>query len=229
MTRLTLLLISLCFPASLHARDESFIIKFRTYGMHPGIYNGLSYRDNTNASTGLVFASKSRSTEYFVKLSPENPVIRFYRNETTAKEGAQNNENAVTEIRVHPKDAELLLIFRKTTAMEREAYSVFAINDSASVSPPNSLRILNLTGFQVNCSLNGKRFDLEYAQASDPIIPDKTNEAKLVVVAEGITRYHLIYKRNLKIRRDERSLLILCPPARQGSHRIGGHLLTEHL
>jgi len=204
---------------------ESYEVSFQVYGLKPGNFEGIYVSGSDGESIPLRFRKKQRSVSYKITLNTESPWLIFTR-------GASSPEAPspiITQVQLPIESPEQLLIFSKLNDDSKDTLHVSVLDDSLTRFPFGSARILNFTSAPLIGAINGTRFDINSLESTPAIrINSNTGESRLTVVAEGQSRYHLVYNNDLILRRDERTVLILREPARRGSLRLGGHLLKEN-
>ncbi|MFW6218082.1 MAG: hypothetical protein ACOC4K_03705, partial [Verrucomicrobiota bacterium] len=175
----------------------------------------------------LEFKPKSRSAKYEATLQVKDPILEFFRGHPNQDKTIPGPENLLATVQLDPGHRDVLLIFQKNgRARSSPNYSVIAIEDTRQAFPPGRLKILNTTGVEILGSVNGSRFRLPDKQISSSVsLPEES--ARVSIVAQGASRYHLLYRNTLQVDARSRALLILRPPSREGSFRIGGHLLLD--
>jgi len=205
---------------------ETYSINFRVYGLRPGVYADMAFRDMSNSLKQINFASKSRSASYQAKLSLNDPVLHFY-NRGSSSDPLHRH---IASVQLSPADDNSLLVFSTVSnrGSEKE-HTVHLIGDGTADFPAGSIKFLNLTGVPLNGSINKTRFDLKPSASSRAIRSDAVRKNDITIIAEGSSRYHLVYKNILSLQSDNRALIILRAPPRIGSHRIGGHILKDTL
>ena len=152
-------------------------------------------------------------------------MLRFIRRESTI---SGNSDTPLSATKIPTASRELLIIFnQELTSDSTLPYKTIALEDSMQSFSLGSLRVLNMTGVDIFGTFNGSRFILKNGQSNQAGRTSQDGATEIAIAAEGKTRIHLLYKNSLNLLPDSRGLLILRPPARKGSLRIGGHLLTE--
>jgi len=212
-------------------KEGSFNYRFSVYCLKPLDREGLYFRDASGQYTELELKLKSRSEVYEVKILYESPSLRFYR-----RQGTDNGDESmllVAERQVQAGIGRCLLAFYKTRppGIKQEGdfpeFRVVEMNDSKSVFPNGSIRLLNTTGVNVIGNINGNRFELGQDESSQPFRGLSSAKAQVSIAARGKEKYHLLYKNVIPVSEDRRSLLIISPPAREGSLKVGGRLLID--
>ena len=103
----------------------------------------------------------------------------------------------------------------------------YAIDNSSEHFPQGSLRIVNITGLETIGCINTNELNVPNGTASQAILSAHSETLDISITAKSNQHHHLLYKNTLRITSGSRGLLILRPPTRKGSLRIGGHLLLE--
>jgi len=209
---------------------ERYTIRFSVYGLRPGDYANLYFRDATGGPHDVAFKPKRRSIAYDATLTAKDPVLRFYRRPNpNTEENELLDSPPLATVPLPPASGRQLIVFQRSRGSQTdEQYSVFVADDAEANFPAGSIRVLNTTGAEISSALNGNRFQLKQGQISRPTHVGNS-DARITVVARGADRYHLLYRNEFEFDDKGRALLILRPPAREGSLRVGGHLLYEGL
>lgn len=211
--------------------EGSFTYTFSAYCLKPLDREGLYFRDASGQYTQLELEPKTRSKLYEAKVLYESPSLSFYRKQKTVN--GEELMRLVAEQQVKAGIDRCLLIFYISRSSRTEPggdlpeFRVVEMNDSKSVFPEGSIRLLNTTGVNVVGNINGNRFELGRDESSQPIQKLSTSKAQVSIAARGKERYHLLYKNLIPVSEESRSLLIISPPAREGSLKIGGRLLVD--
>jgi hypothetical protein len=213
------------------SNEGSFSYRFSVYCLKPLDREGLYFRDASGQYTELKLKLKSRSEEYEAKILYESPSLKFYRKQETVK--GDESMLLVAEQQIQSGTGRFLLAFcrMRPTGIKQEGgfpeFHVVEMNDSKSVFPNGSIRLLNTTGVNVIGNINGNRFDLGPDESSQPFSGLSSAKAQVSIAARGKQKYHLLYKNLIPTSEDRRSLLIISPPARAGSLKVGGRLLID--
>lgn len=225
-TILLFLLFSLHLEAA--AANELIRFKFTAYGLQPGNYSKIYYEDARGEPTEIKFHKKRRSGEYEAEVFADRKSLSFLRltNGTTGDEPKQYSQ--VTEVQFGEIPERLLLVFMPNRD-SGQAYQVLPINDISSKSDGGSIRIINLTRVPLLGFVNNRHFELASLATSKPFRAANNKTAEFSIVAEGTSRYHLVYKNNFSFDPDSRSILFLTPPYRRASLKLGGQMLHEEL
>ena len=216
----------LCVNAAV---DPTFFFSFQVYGLRPGSYENIHFATNASSSSPIQFRSKSRSEVYTTSLPIRSPFLSFTRSGTGSEEATPPTAQALAIVEIDPSWKQVLIIFSKISAQgQREKYHAIAIQDDQSSFPRSSIRVLNMTGVDILALIGDQKMSLENLSCS-PSKPISGDDAAVSIAAKGASRYHLLYRNNLRVGENSRNLLILRPPVRHGSLRIGGHLIRENL
>lgn len=216
---LPLLALTILGPLTLTGQQETFQVDFKVYGLRPGDYSNVMLQDSEGLKS-ITFKPKSRSESYTANLLFSDPVLRFKH--------LDGEKVPMAATRIEPNTRQILLIFTKTNQKNnRLPYTAIPVEDSTEGFGIGTLRVMNLTGVEIFGTFNGSRFILNNGESSEAGQTSNDGPTEIAVAAQGKSRIHLLYKNKLKLNPQSRSLLLLLPPERQGSLRIGGHLLTE--
>lgn len=212
---------------------ETKALNFRVYGLRPGNYEGLYIIDAKNEKIDLVFKRKNRSSASEVTYFTSDPILKIYRDSNEPDPDGNYFPILVAQCRVDPRHLELLLIFSKVRNTKTEnsniEFLVTSMEDSLSRFSTGTIRILNITGVSIIGEAAKTRLELENGEVSSSSPISRNEKTQISIAAKGSTRYHLLYRNSLRTSADSRSLLILRPPAREGSVQIVGHLLEESI
>lgn len=227
LVTLLLTVIPLALPQLATADDETMFTQYFTvYGLHPGDYSDIRYQGADGKLMELNFKRKSRSLTYEAKILRADPVLRFFR---STNSGSATEVKEIAHLRLNKSAYKLLLIFLPEKAAKDVALRILPIEEGTQQSLAGTVRIFNLAGVTLYGLVENERFRLEHLECGQPINLGKDNRGEFSIVAEGSTRYHLVYKNELKVDDESQALLFLTPPYRKGSLRIGGHLLNEEI
>jgi len=207
------------------AQPASYSVTFSTYALRPLVTTNLYYADAPESLTKLEFRKKSRSDHYKATIQSEDGLLRIYRKNLTSENGTP--PTLVGQIRIEPTNAPLLLLITQSSDRTNDTINGYAIDDSQSNFPQGSIRLVNIAGVDVFGKISTGQIALENGGVSRAFNQGNRETLDISIAAKGHNRYHLLYKNNIRITSGSRGLLILTPPAREGSIRIGGHLLLE--
>ncbi len=205
------------------SEPTSYSVTFSTYALRVLETENLYYADAPGSLTKLEFRKKSRSDHYQATLQKADGTLRMYRrNGPSAK---KMSAILVGQIRIDPTDVPLLLLITPGNDRTVNTINAYAIDDSQSNFPTGSIRLVNLAGVDVLGRIGSEQITLGNGGISQAYHTESQQFLDISIAAKGNNRYHLLYKKNIRVASGSRSLLILTPPARKGSIRIGGHLL----
>ncbi|KRP37504.1 MAG: hypothetical protein ABS34_02525 [Opitutaceae bacterium BACL24 MAG-120322-bin51] len=207
------------------AEPASYSVTFSTYALRALETENLYYADAPESLTKLEFRKKSRSDHYQATIQSEDGTLRIYRrNATSAK---KTPAILVGRIRIEPTNVPLLLLITQGSDRTNDTINAYAIDDSQHNFPLGSIRLVNIAGIDVFAKIGTAQIALENEGISQAYTEGNRDPLGISIAAKGNNRYHLLYKNNIRITSGSRSLLILTPPTREGSIRIGGQLLME--
>jgi hypothetical protein len=218
-------LILVAVATAVAAEPVSYSVTFSTYALRALKTENLYYADAPDSLTKLEFRKKSRSDYYQATIQSADGTLRIYRrNATSAK---KTPPTLVGRIRIEPTNVPLLLLITADNDRTNDTINAYAIDDSQHNFPQGSIRLVNITGIDVFGKIGTAAMALKHGGISQAYNDGSRQPLDISVAAKGNNRYHLLYKNNIQVTSGSRSLLILTPPAREGSIRIGGHLLLE--
>ncbi|WP_162029521.1 MULTISPECIES: hypothetical protein [unclassified Lentimonas] len=216
---------SLCaFVSQSHSAEapQTFTIDFTTYALRPIDTSNIYFKSANGSLTLIQFNPKSRSSNYTATLPVESGILHFYRKHTVSD---SPSITPIGHVSLTPTDTRALLIFQQGDSADD--LKIHSIDDSSRNFPLGSLRVANITEVNVIGKINDSQITIKNGDASKPIQLGSNGSAEISIAAKGGERFHLLYKNRLRITSGSRGILILRPPARKGSLRIGGHLLLE--
>ena len=219
-TAIVLVLTSL----SLVASSESYTVKFSTYALRPLDTSSLYYLESPGSFTRLIFRKKSRSVLYQANIQTKDSSLHIYRKRQRPNEAAEYLPVGLAK--VPQGDAQWLLLLTSDPA-DPDRVRAYAIEDSATNFPKGSIRVANITGVVTVGEINSTTISIPNGTITKAFQSGSGETFDIAVAAKGSNRYHLLYKNSIRITSGSRGLLILTPPIRKGSIRIGGHLLLE--
>jgi hypothetical protein len=207
------------------AQPASYSVTFSTYALRPLETANLYYADAPESLTKLEFRKKSRSDHYKATIQSEDGTLRIYRKNPTSENGTP--PTLIGQIRIEPTNAPLLLLLTQGSDHTNDTVNAYAIDYSQNNFPKGSIRLVNITGVDVFGKIGTGQITLKDGSISQAFKEGSREAFEVSIAAKGNNRYHLLYKNNIRITSGSRGLLILTPPSRKGSIRIGGHLLLE--
>ena len=203
----------------------SYSVTFSTYALRAQDTANLYFADAPESLTKLEFRKKSRSDHYQATIQSEDGTLRIYRRDPTSAK--KTPPILVGRIRIEPSNVPLLLLLTPDGDRTNDTINAYAIDDSQHNFPQGSIRLVNITGIDVFGKIGTAPMALKHGGISQAYNDGSRQPLDISVAAKGNNRYHLLYKNNIQVTSGSRSLLILTPPTREGSIRIGGHLLLE--
>lgn len=203
----------------------SYSVTFSTYALRVLDTANLYYADAPQSLTKLEFRKKSRSDHYQATIQSEDGALRIYRKDTASAK--EMPPTLVGRIRIEPTNVPLLLLLTSDSDRTKDMINAYAIDDSQHNFPQGSLRLVNIAGINLFGKVGTAQIALAHGGISQAYNQESPAPLDISIAAKDHHRYYLLYKNNIRITSGSRSLLILTPPARKGSIRIGGHLLLE--
>ena len=208
---------------------KTFKVAFRVYGIPSGDFKNIGFSPDAKKFNSVPFKAKQRSTQFEATLSSENPVLAFYRKQTTALEQPDAPVfSKVGSVRLESGMQDVLLIFIPNPADDsNQKFLIHKVPDSKNAFPTGSLSILNLTGTEIIGKFHQTNVKLKSGFCSPAGALSAEGQTFVQIAVPSPSGYHMVYRHHLRIHPEKRALLILSPPARRGSLRIEGHLLME--
>jgi len=203
----------------------SYSVTFSTYALRVLDTANLYYADAPQSLTKLEFRKKSRSDHYQATIQSEDGALRIYRKDTASAK--EMPPTLVGRIRIEPTNVPLLLLLTSDSDRTKDMINAYAIDDSQHNFPQGSLRLVNIAGINLFGKVGTAQIALAHGGISQAYNQESPAPLDISIAVKDHHRYYLLYKNNIRITSGSRSLLILTPPARKGSIRIGGHLLLE--
>jgi len=203
----------------------SYSVTFSTYALRAQDTVNLYFADAPESLTKLEFRKKSRSDHYQATIQSEDRTLRIYRRDPASAK--KTPPILVGRIRIEPTNVPLLLLFTPDSDRTNDRINAYAIDDSQHNFPQGSIRLVNIAGIDVFGKIGTAQIALEHGGISQAYNQGSRAPLNISIAATDHNRYYLLYKNNIRITSGSRSLLILTPPTRAGSIRIGGHLLLE--
>jgi hypothetical protein len=207
------------------AKPVSYSVTFSAYALQALKTTNLYYADAHNSLTKLEFRKKSRSNHYQATIQSDDGTLRIYRQSGTSAE--KKPPTLVERIRIEPSKVPLLLLITVDNVRTQDAINVYVMDDSQHNFPLGSIRLVNITGIDVYGKISTALITLQHGGISQAYNQASPQPIDVSIAAKGNSRNHLLYKNHIQITSGSRGLLILTPPAREGSIRIGGHLLLD--
>ncbi len=191
----------------------------------PRPIQGLSYAPRPGVSaTKVVFYPTARSPRYEYRgLMP----LRF----TDVGSGA-----VVAEVTVPPEIRDALLLFSAIEAPAAASgagtakaghalkYRVAVLDDGAASHAAGGLAVINFSGLALSGTIDGKAVTLQEGLNAAQSVG---RSAKVVMKTTLKGRTYQSYTEDVKLKKDERALLILFPPFYKGSLEVQSRLLID--
>jgi len=203
----------------------SYSVTFSTYALRAQDTANLYFADAPESLIKLEFRKKSRSDHYQATIQSEDRTLRIYRRDPASAK--KTPPILVGRIRIEPTNVPLLLLLTPDGDRTNDRIHAYAIDDSQHNFPQGSIRVVNIAGIDVYGKIGTAQIALEHGGISQAYNQGSRAPLGISIAAKDHNRYYLLYKNNIRITSGSRSLLILTPPTRAGSIRIGGHLLLE--
>ena len=187
--------------------------RFTVFSARP--ITDISFAPRTAApKQKLVFYPTARSPRYDYRSAMP---LRFLDATTGA---------VVAEAVIPPEIREALLLFSaiEPTPTSGLRYRVAVLDDSSPRQAPGSLAIINLSGLALTGTVGKETVALE-AGLNTPIAV--TSAAKVVLRSSAKGRSFQAYADEVKLKKNERALLILFPPFYKNSQEVQSRLLVD--
>ena len=193
-------------------------IEFSVYAQER--LRNIGFESTDGAYHEVTLYSGSRSDRFRVR----GGVLRFTQG------GAEDRRIAVAEVDATLLPPEGLIVFVPTGSTRRSEkasrrFDFHVVDDSVRQCPVGHLRVLNLSGFD----LEGRLGDVSFGLAAGAVSPAAKVGAGLrveIFARKGRTAF---YEPDLSLEENERGLLILFPPFLSGSIEVQPRLLREAL
>ncbi|MBC2600652.1 hypothetical protein [Puniceicoccus vermicola] len=220
---LPLFLLGICaFSLTSTAQEGSYEFEFRVFGLHPGNYKGIYYLNPDGDPEALQFDRRQRSVFYHFRADFPVQPLRFFR---IIDDGGEGYFQTVAEITPNPSWSEVLLLF--TDPPQSEMLKVYPAEDDEEEFPFGSLRVINLTSIPLGGSIDKQTENIAPGQWTDAFSIQRPGKVDVLFAAATSDSVHLVYRKSMPLWKDSRTLLILRPPARSGSIRIGATTLQD--
>lgn len=218
-------LLAVACVSAANSTPETYSIDFSAYVLRPLDSSNLYYKGNDQNLIKLELRKKSRSDYYKATLQIGDETIRIYRKQMAVTDKPEYQ--LVGQARIPPTNATQLLLLTQNKHSGDSLLNAYALDDTVASFPPGSLRLINITGANIFGQIGQYQLTLKNLESSEAFRNGKKNTFDISIAAEGGNRYHLLYKNDIRITSGSRGLLILTPPIRKGSVRIGANLLLE--
>lgn len=220
----------LCLTTVSAQQAEVTRLSFTVYGLGPGDYSNIHYQDAHGEPIKLDFHRKRRSDAYQAEILTETPVLKFLRKTTGEDKGEKSDYMEISTVQLPKVSGRLLFVFvPENNPGTKEPFRILPVDDAPSAGPSASVRIINLTGSTLLGMVDSERFELPSLACSEPFQTVSGRQSDFSIVAEGSSRYHLVYRNSFRIDSGSRAILFLTPPYRKVSLKLGGQLLFEDL
>ncbi|MGB0257380.1 MAG: hypothetical protein ACPGES_01895 [Coraliomargarita sp.] len=206
------------------ASPESYKIHFSTYALRPLDTANLYYQNAPESYTELTFRKKSRSDLHQATIQTSDAALRIFRKRDLPNGSEEYLPAGLTKV---PQDKTQWLLLLTDNPKQPGMVRAYVIEDSSTNFPKGSIRVANVTGVETIGKINTTAVNISNGATSQAFQTGVKETVDISVAAKGDSRYHLLYKNTIRITSGSRGLLILTPPIRKGSIRIGGHLLLE--
>lgn len=199
-------------------------IQFRALQLGDGNYSDLHFQ-NTDGEVVQLELSRIRRTPNH-RYQGVNPIIFF--DEAINPEDQTILRVPVASIEIPKGMRSPLLFFEKKQNVDEDAlpYKVHMMDESLSAFPNETFIAFNLTG----AKLFGKMNDEDITFKSGPSDPIEFGELKSPRIALAISTNDgpkMVFTNKLRLRPQERTILMLAPPRRRGSIQILAYTITE--
>ena len=205
--------------------SETFRFDFTVYGLHPGDFEEIYYLDPEGEPAMLEFRRRQRSPVYSAQVESPGTPLRFFR---IRDSGEDVFYETVGEVIPEPNWSDMLLLFvRKPGDRDTAPFRIYAADDDVRNFPFGSVRIINLTGIPLGGSIDQQRERIQPGSWTNAFRIRRPGNVDVLFAAATSESVHLVYRRTMPLGTDSRTLLILRPPARLGSIRIGATTLQD--
>ncbi len=204
---------------------ESFTFKFTVFGLHPGNYEGIHYFAPDGDPEELNFRKRQRSLTYSCEVELPVEPLRFFRIQSSPEGPIFET---VAQITPSPGWSEMLFLFTEPQQKQDSfPLTVFAADDDEKDFPFGTIRVLNLTGIPLGGSIDGRSEYIKPKDWTDAFRIKRAGEVDILFAAATSESLHLVYRKTMPLWENSRTLLILRPPSRRGSIRIGATTLQD--
>jgi len=219
-----------CLSMASAQPEETIRFSFSVYGLRPGDYSRIYYRDARGEPVKLTFHRKRRSERYEAEVLAEAAALKFLRKVIAGDRNKESGYREISTVRLSQEPDRLLFVFvPRKNSDEEEPYRILPVADNQSAGQGGTVRIINLTGLTLLGMVEGERFELPSLSTSKPFRATREGQSDFSIVAEGTSRYHLVYRNSFSIDSESRAILFLTPPYRKVSLKLGGQMLYQEV
>jgi len=220
----------LCLQIMSAQQAELTRFSFTVYGLRPGDYSNIYYEDARGEPAELKFDRKRRSQAYEAEILTKTPALKFLSKTTDSINNEVRGYRELSTVQLTQDPDKLLFVFVPQKNPDNVgSFRILPVEDTVSPSERGTVRIINLTGLTLFGMVDDERFELPSLSCSQTFRTVKTGQSDFSIIAEGSSRFHLVYRNSFSIDSESSALLFLTPPYRRVSLKLGGHMLYEEL
>lgn len=231
--KLTLLLGLLLLPSlpAQQAEEPTVSLNLRFFPIHRQNIPNLFLQTSPGTFEPVTLRNRLRSDPHEYEGPPR--VVLFHRHE--GPEDGEEFFTPATAVTVNQSSGDVLIFLMPPGiggGINRDDWTIIAIDDRVESFPNGTMRVLNATGVNLSGFVGEQPISLGYA-VSAPFVPPRPRRADLnaplpVMFALDLEPGHeLVFANTLQIPDDGRSILVLRPPRRTRSIQIDTFLLEE--
>ncbi len=200
-------------------RTEFSVFSFR-------MLDGLHFQSANKKSESVKFYS-GRSYSY--QYEGQNPLI-FFREiaAPTTKDPLAVKRLPVASVKIPNGQKKLLLIFfpDKKAEESKERYQIVPLNDSFKNLPKGHVAFFNISGKDLEGLVGQTKVKLTHGPSKAFNLKGKVAKVKLLsLYKEG---YRPAFDGDIKVKANQRLLILFYPPYREGSSRVQPRYLNEY-
>lgn len=230
--KLTLLLGLLLLPSlpAQQAEEPTVSLNLRFFPIHRQNIPNLFLQTSPGTFEPVTLRNRLRSDPHEYEGPPR--VVLFHRHERP--EDGEEFFTPATAVTVNQSSGDVLIFLMPPGiggGINRDDWTIIAIDDRVESFPNGTMRVLNATGVNLSGFVGEQPISLQ-DEVSAPFVPprgrrDRQSLLPVMFAIDLGVGHELVYANNLEIPSQGRSILVLRPPRRTRSIQIDTFMIVE--